>query len=76
MLQILYDIIAYNLPLFYRDNLPIMRPSQGFWGFREKGYLFSEKLGEASFILRDLGRKHLSIAFWNFREQGAEENIL
>ena len=44
-----------------------MRPSQGFWGFREKGYLFSEIWGEGSFIFRDLGRKH------SFREQGAEE---
>ena len=50
MLQILYDIIAYNLPLFYRDKLPIMRPSQGFWGYREKSYLFSENWGgEGSF---------------------------
>ena len=44
-----------------------MRPSQGFWGFREKGYLFSGIWGEGSFIFRDLGRKR------NFREQGAEE---
>ena len=42
-----------------------LRPSQGFWGFREKGYLFSGIWGEGSFILRDLGRKH------SFREQGA-----
>ena len=35
-----------------------MRPSQGFWGFREKGYLFSGICGE-------------SITFWGFREQGA-----
>ena len=41
------------------------RPSQGFWGFREKGYLFSGIWGEGSFIFRDLGRKH------SFREQGA-----
>ena len=63
MLQILYDIIAYNLPLFYRDKLPIIRPSQGFWGFREKGNLFSETLGEGSFILRDFGRKHNFLEF-------------
>ena len=44
-----------------------MRPSQGFWGFREKGYLFSGIWGEGSFIFRDLGRKR------NFREQGVEE---
>ena len=44
-----------------------MRPSQGFWGFREKGYLFSGILGEGSFIFRDLGRKR------GFGEQGAEE---
>ena len=42
-------------------------PSQGFWGFREKGYLFSGIWGEGSFIFRDLGRKQ------GFREQGAEE---
>ena len=40
-------------------------PSQGFGGFREKGYLFSGIWGEGSFIFRDLGRKH------SFREQGA-----
>ena len=44
-----------------------MRPSQGFWGFREKGYLFSGLWGEGSFIFRDLGRK------LDFREQGAGE---
>ena len=44
-----------------------MRPSQGFWGFRDKGYLFSGIWGDGSFIFRDLGRKH------SFREQGAEE---
>ena len=42
-----------------------MRPSQGFWGFMEKGYLFSGIWGEWSFIFGDLGRKH------GFREQGA-----
>ena len=42
-----------------------MRPSQGFWGFREKGYLFSGIWGEGAFIFRDLG------SFWSFREQGA-----
>ena len=50
-----------------------VRPSQGFWGFREKGYLFSGIWGEGSFIFRDLGR------FWAFREQGAgglRKNIL
>ena len=40
-----------------------MRPSQGFWGFREKGYLFSGILGEGSFIFRDLGRKHYFLGF-------------
>ena len=51
------------------DQKPVLllRPSQGFWGFREKGYLFSGIWGEGSFIFRDLGRKH------GFREQGAEE---
>ena len=38
-----------------------------FWGFREKGYLFSGIWGEGSFIFRDLG----SITFGGFREQGA-----
>ena len=42
-----------------------LRPSQGFWGFREKGYLFSGIWGEGSFIFRDLGRKQ------GFGEQGA-----
>ena len=40
-----------------------LRPSQGFWGFREKGYLFSGILGEGSFIFRDLGRKHNFLGF-------------
>ena len=58
-------MICYRffMTLFYRDKLPIMRPSQGFGGFREKGYLVSEIWGEGSFILRDLERKH------NFLEQ-------
>ena len=43
--------------------LALLRPSQGFCGFREKGYLFSGLWGEGSFIFRDLGRKH------NFCEQ-------
>ena len=46
----------------------VLRPSQGFWGFREKGCLFSGIWGEGSFIFRDMGRN------WGFREQGAEEN--
>ena len=41
-----------------------VRPSQGFWRFRGKGYLFSMIWGEGSFIFRDLGR------FGGFREQG------
>ena len=49
------------------DLSPPVWPSQGFWGFREKGYLFSGIWGEGSFIFRDLGRKH------SFREQGAGE---
>ena len=47
------------------SDMTKVRPSQGFWGFREKGYLFSGIWGEGSFIFRDLGRKH------SFREQGA-----
>ena len=73
-------MICYRffMTLFYRDKLPIMRPSQGsggfrekgylfseIWGggFREKGYLFSEIWGEGSFILRDLGRKRNLLEF-------------
>ena len=43
-------------------------PSQGFWGLREKGYLFSGIWGEGSFVFRDLGSRVLES-----REQGAEE---
>ena len=39
------------------------RPSQGFWGFGEKGHLFSGIWGEGSFIFRDLGRKHNFLGF-------------
>ena len=49
------------------------RPSQGFWGFREKGYLFSGIWGEGSFIFRDLGREHNFGGIFGSREQGAEE---
>ena len=35
----------------------IMRPYQGFWGFREKGHLFSGSWGALANILRDLGSK-------------------
>ena len=41
----------------------IMRPYQGFWGFREKGHLFSGSWGALAKILRDLGSKQ------RFREQ-------
>ena len=40
-----------------------MRPYQGFWGFREKGHLFSGSWGAQVNILRDLGSKQ------RFREQ-------
>ena len=50
--------------------LPRLRPSQGFRGFREKGYLFSGIWGEGSFIFMDLGLKHNFLTFWGFREQG------
>ena len=40
-----------------------LRPYQGFWGFREKGHLFSGSWGALANILRDLGSK------WQFREQ-------
>ena len=84
-------MICYRffMTLFYRDKLPIMRLSQGFRGFREKGYLFSDIWREGSFILRDLGRKHLvgvlgsrglrkTFMSWekghfSFREQGAKQ---
>ena len=48
-----------------KSGLSSLRPSQGFWGFREKGYLFSGIWGEGSFIFRDLGRKR------GLSEQGA-----
>ena len=41
----------------------LVRPYQGFWGFREKGHLFSGSLGALANILRDLGSKQ------GFREQ-------
>ena len=44
-------------------NLSLLRPSQEFWGFREKGCLFSGIWGEGSFIFRDLGRKHKFLGF-------------
>ena len=47
-----------------------MGPSQGFWGFREKGYLFSGIWGEGSFIFRDLGG---DFGVLGSREQWAEE---
>ena len=40
-----------------------LRPSQGFWGFREKGYLFSGIWGEVSFFFKNLGRKHNFLGF-------------
>ena len=42
--------------LTFKKDVQILRPSQGFWGFREC-YLFSGILGEGSFIYRDLGEK-------------------
>ena len=51
-----------SLPYHY-DSFIYLRPSQGFWGFREKGYLFSGIWGEGSFIFRDLGRKHNFLGF-------------
>ena len=50
-----------------------MRPSQGFWGFWEKGYLFSGIWGEGSFIFRDFGEKAYLFGGLGSREQGAEE---
>ena len=41
----------------------VLRPSKGFGGFREKGYLVSGIRGEGSFIFRDLGRKHNFLGF-------------
>ena len=35
----------------------VMRPYQGFWGFREKGHLLSGSWGALANILRDLGSK-------------------
>ena len=50
MLQILYDIIAYNLPLFYRDKLPIMRPSQGF-GDSGRRAIYFQRIGEKGHLI-------------------------
>ena len=36
-----------------------MRPYQGFWGFGEKGYLFSGSWGALANILRDLGSQQV-----------------
>ena len=46
-----------------------MRPSQGFWGFREKGYLFSGIWGEGLFISGIWG----DFGVLGSREQEAEE---
>ena len=53
---------------FELESSFIMRPSKGFWGFREKGYLFSGIWGEGSIHLQGFGKKH---NFLGFREQGA-----
>ena len=47
-----------------KSMLGMPRPSLGFGGFREKGYLFSGIWGEGSFIFRDLGRKHNFLGFY------------
>ena len=60
----LINIVDLNHSLF------ILRPSQGFWGFREKGYLFSGIWGEGSFIFRDLGREQ------DLGSRGLRKNIL
>ena len=54
----------------------MLRPSQGFWGFREKGYLFSGIWGEGSFIFRDLGRKHNFLGFYGAGSRGLRKNNL
>ena len=48
----------------------IMRPSQGFWGFREKGYLFSGIWGEGSFTFSGIWGESIVLGS---REQDAEE---
>ena len=53
-----------------------MGPSQGFWGLREKGYLFSGIWGEGSFIFRDLGRKHNFLGLQGAGGRGLRKNIL
>ena len=60
-----FSLLKFSIFATYK-NLLILRPSQGFWGFREKGYLFSGIWGEGSFIFRDLG-------VLGSREQEAEE---
>ena len=37
----------------------LLRPYQGFWGFGEKGHLFSGSWGALANILRDLGSKQV-----------------
>ena len=50
-------VVVYQLWHFIADIISV-RPSHGFWGFREKGYLLSGIWGERSFIFSDFGRKH------------------
>ena len=58
----------------------LLRPYQGFWGFGEKGHLFSGSWGALANILRDLGasrylgskRRKLS-GSWGKTNQGAGE---
>ena len=53
-----------------------VRPSQGFWGFMEKGYLLPGIWGEGSFIFRNLGRKHIFGGFYGAGTRGLRKNVL
>ena len=58
-------MICYRffMTLFYRDKLPIMRPSQGFGGIQGEGLSIFRDLGRRVIYLRDLGRKHNFLEF-------------
>ena len=69
--------ISSKITLVENVRLPRpLRPSQGFWGFREKGFLFSGIWGEGSFILRNFGRKHNFLGFSGAGSRGLRKNIL
>ena len=54
----------------------VMRPYQGFWGFREKGHLLSGSWGALANILRDLGSKRGIYGAKEENFQGAKEKLI